>query len=106
MAMTRTGVKITLDFLRRDKKNIAKLTRLARLKREGKLTERGEKAFARCIHKHEYRYGDGWRTRTPEENAKMDQASKELRASIEAARKHWLNVEKLADLAKTLLTVK
>lgn len=106
MAMTRTGVKITLDFLRRDKKNIKKLTRLSRLKREGKLTERGEKAFARCIHKHEYRYGDGWRTRTPEENAKMKQSSKELRASIEKAREHWLNVEKLVELSKLLANLK
>lgn len=102
MAMTRTGVKITLDFLRRDKKNIKKLTRLSRLKREGKLTERGEKAFARCIHKHEYRYGDGWRTRTPEENAKMDQASKELRESIAKVQKHWMDLDKLRDLGKSL----
>lgn len=89
MSLTITGVKITLDFLRRDKKNIKKLTRLSKLMREGKLTERGKQALARCIHKHEYRYGTAWRTRTPEENAKIDEEMKKSRETIREARKMW-----------------
>ena len=93
MARTPTGVKITRRFLAKDKRDIKKLSRLMRLRRAGLLTERGEKTLLNLLHKHEHRYGDGWRTRTPEENKRRAEEIKKTEAVLAETKKAWGELE-------------
>lgn len=94
MAWTPTGVKITRRFLCKDKRDIKRACRLIRLNREGKLSERGKLALRRLMHKHEHRYGDGWRTRTPEENKRRAEHLVETRKVLDEAKKEWGDLER------------